>query len=52
VPIVRTYGDARELCALEGSAGFMEIAMPNGSAALTLGAGPGDKVLIKRGPPA
>jgi S-adenosylmethionine hydrolase len=50
VPIVRTYADVRELCALEGSAGFIEIALPNGSAALTLGVGPGDRVLIERAP--
>jgi S-adenosylmethionine hydrolase len=48
VPIVGTYSDSRVLCALEGSGGFIEIAMPNGSAGLTLGAGPGDKVLIER----
>ena len=31
--LVRTYGDSRELCAVVGSGGFVEVALPGGSAA-------------------
>ncbi|MFT7623851.1 MAG: S-adenosylmethionine hydrolase [Myxococcota bacterium] len=43
MPFVRTYGDAAgaELVALVGSSGFVEAAVPNGSAAAVLGVGPG-----------
>ena len=46
LPLVRTYGDQSELCALIGSGGYLEIAMPNGSAAAALGAGIGLEVLV------
>jgi S-adenosylmethionine hydrolase len=39
--LVRTYGDSRELCALVGSGGFVEVALPGGSAAAALGSGKG-----------
>jgi S-adenosyl-L-methionine hydrolase (adenosine-forming) len=41
VRLVRTYGDSSEVCALVGSAGFVEVAMPGGSAAAVLGLGKG-----------
>lgn len=41
VPLVRTYGDADGVCAIVGSGGFLEIAVPGGSAAETLGLGKG-----------
>ena len=31
--LVRTYGDSSELCAIVGSGGFVEVALPGGSAA-------------------
>jgi S-adenosylmethionine hydrolase len=47
--LVRTYGDAAGLCAIVGSSGYVEVAVPNGSAAVVAGAGIGDRVrgLIK-----
>lgn len=47
LPFVRTYADAPGLCALVGSSGFVEVAMPNGSASLVLGAGLGDRVTAR-----
>jgi S-adenosylmethionine hydrolase len=35
--LVRTYGDSNELCAVVGSGGFVEVALPGGSAAGVLG---------------
>ena len=39
--LVRTYGDSSELCAIVGSGGFVEVALPGGSAAALLGVGKG-----------
>ena len=39
-----TYGEARGLSAIIGSGGFVEIALPNGSAARELGLGAGARV--------
>jgi S-adenosylmethionine hydrolase len=41
IPLVRTYGDADGPCAIVGSGGFVEVAVPGGSAAATLGLGRG-----------
>jgi S-adenosylmethionine hydrolase len=46
LPLVRTYGDQPELCALIGSGGYLEIALPNGSAATALNAGIGLEVTV------
>jgi S-adenosylmethionine hydrolase len=48
--VVRSYGAAAEgeLVALIGSQGRLELAQVNGSAACTLGIGPGDQVKIRR----
>jgi len=43
--LVPTYESAGGLCALAGSSGYIEIALPNGSAARELGIGPGESVL-------
>ena len=43
----RTFGDGdREPIALIGSHGYLEIAVPNGNAALLLGVGPGEPVTV------
>jgi len=42
-----TYSTALGLSAIAGSSGFVEIAVPNGSAAALLGLGPGDEVTAK-----
>jgi S-adenosylmethionine hydrolase len=39
--LVRTYGDASELCAIVGSGGYVEVALPGGSATGALGLGKG-----------
>ncbi len=46
VALVHTYADAAEdqLVAIAGSSGFVEIALPNGSAADELAASVGDSV--------
>jgi hypothetical protein len=51
-PLRRTYADVPEgaLVALAGSAGTVEIAVRNGSAARVLGAGRGDRVTVRRKP--
>lgn len=46
LPLVRTYGDQSELCALIGSGGYLEIALPNGNAAAALNAGIGLEVTV------
>lgn len=46
LPLVRTYGDQSELCALIGSGGYLEIALPNGSAAAALNATIGLEVTV------
>ncbi len=46
LPLVRTYGDQPDLCALIGSGGYLEIALPNGSAAAALGAGIGLELTV------
>ncbi|HUP00514.1 MAG TPA: SAM-dependent chlorinase/fluorinase [Gemmatimonadota bacterium] len=50
MPVVRTYGDVRvgELCALIGSAGWLEVACRDGSAADRLGLAPGIPVVLRR----
>jgi len=42
-----TYGHGTGLLALIGSSGFLEIALRQGSAALELGAHPGDSLLVR-----
>jgi S-adenosylmethionine hydrolase len=42
--LVRTYGDASEVCAIVGSGGFVEVAVPGGSAASVLRLGKGASV--------
>lgn len=51
IPLLRTYGSAapRELFALVGSAGTVEISVRDGSAADRLAAGRGTAVLLERG---
>ncbi len=44
--LVRTYVDQPDLCALVGSGGYLEIALPNGSAAAALNAGTGLEVSV------
>jgi S-adenosylmethionine hydrolase len=39
--LVRTYGESSDVCAIVGSAGYVEVALPNGSAAAALGLGKG-----------
>ena len=46
--ITRTYSDGKGLLALIGSSGYLEIALPNGSASTFLNASADDKVLIKQ----
>ena len=43
--LARTYADAAGPLAIIGSSGRIEIVVSNGSAALVLGAGPGDRVV-------
>ncbi len=43
----RTYGEGEGLIALIGSSGFLEIALPNGSASALLGTQLGDQVVVK-----
>lgn len=45
---VRTYGDGADLFALIGSAGYVEIAVKNGSAASRTGARVGSRVVLER----
>jgi len=47
VTLARTYEEAAGLTAIVGSSGFVEIALPNGSAAQALGLGPGDTVRVE-----
>jgi S-adenosylmethionine hydrolase len=42
--LVRTYGESSELCAVVGSMGYVEVALPSGSAAEALGVGKGATV--------
>ena len=46
--LVRTYADAEGLTALTGSSGYIELAVPGGSAAAVLGAKVGDPVVVRR----
>lgn len=50
MPVVRTYGDVNtgDLCALIGSAGWLEVACRGGSAADRLGLAPGIPVVLRR----
>jgi S-adenosylmethionine hydrolase len=48
VPIVRTYGDGAGLISLIGSAGYLEIAVRDGSAAVALRAGLDTPVRVPR----
>ncbi len=45
--LVRTYAEAEGLCALIGSAGYLEIALPMGSAAEALGADIGAQLVAR-----
>jgi S-adenosylmethionine hydrolase len=45
--IVKTYADSGDLCALIGSSGYLEIALPDGSAADITGASAGDAVRVR-----
>jgi S-adenosylmethionine hydrolase len=45
--LVRTYAEAEGLCALIGSAGYLEVALPLGSAAAALGGDIGTSVLVR-----
>ncbi len=45
---VQTYAEARKLAALVGSSGYLEVALPNGSAADLLGIDIGDAVLVRQ----
>jgi S-adenosylmethionine hydrolase len=47
--LARTYGEAQGLAALPGSSGYLELALPGGSAAAALAAGPGTAVLVRQG---
>ena len=44
---VRTYAEATGLAAIVGSSGYLEIALPNGSAAATLRVDTGDAVVVR-----
>ena len=44
LPLVRTYAESKELCAIVGSGGYVEVALPGGSAAEALGLGKGAEV--------
>lgn len=44
--LARTYGEAGGLTAIVGSAGLVEVALPNASAAQVLGVGAGDRVSV------
>jgi hypothetical protein len=44
--VVRTYAEASGLAAIVGSSGFLEVALPGGSAAAALGAGRGARVTV------
>ncbi len=44
--LVTTYAQGRGLCALIGSGGFLEIALPGGSAAQALGVEVGEPVVV------
>jgi len=50
MPFVRTYGDVGvgQLCALVGSAGWLEVACRDGSAAERLGLAPGIPVVLRK----
>ena len=45
--LVRTYGDSDRLCAIVSSAGTVEVALPDGSAADALGIGRGAAVVAR-----
>lgn len=44
---VRTYAGAAGLAAIVGSSGYVEIALPNGNASVTLGVDIGDSALLR-----
>ena len=51
--LCRTFGDAppgQELIALIGSHGFLEVAVPNGSAVALLGVKAGERIVVENGP--
>ncbi|CAN5815109.1 SAM-dependent chlorinase/fluorinase [soil metagenome] len=52
MPVVRTYSDVDfgELCAVVGSAGWLEVACRDDSAASRLGLAPGQPVVLKAAP--
>lgn len=45
--VVRAYGEARGLASLVGSSGYLEVAVPNGSAAAQLGLDRGSPVTVR-----
>ena len=45
--LARTYAEARGLCAIIGSAGYLEIALPNGSAQRELGVEIGARAIVR-----
>jgi S-adenosylmethionine hydrolase len=45
--LVATYAQGTSLCALIGSAGFVEVALPNGNAAREVGCGIGDAATLR-----
>jgi S-adenosylmethionine hydrolase len=45
--LARTYAEATGLAAIVGSAGFLEVALPGGSAAAALGVDIGDAALVR-----
>jgi S-adenosylmethionine hydrolase len=47
LPLARTYAEGSGLCAIVSSAATIEIALPNGSAAATLGIGRGARVTAR-----
>ncbi len=49
--LVHTYATGSGLTALIGSSGYLEVAVPDGNAASTLGAAIGDEVIIAVGQP-
>ena len=47
--LVRTYAEAQGPSAIVSSGGLVEVAVPGGSAAIVLGAGRGDSIVVRGG---
>jgi S-adenosyl-L-methionine hydrolase (adenosine-forming) len=45
--LARTYAEAEQLTALIGSAGYLEVSLPDGSAATALNVGTGEPVTVE-----